>query len=398
MSRFLKTGVVVLMAATIAVLLGACSSMPSVAELEALPMPQPSHQQLERVLSGRGLVDDTDAVILPAEDVFALSEPMREFLERYVSRRAGDGTKLRQLLQAIFHKGVLGLEYDPFKTYTAGDTFLNQEGNCLSFTLMFVAMARALSIDVYINEVDVPPIWEMQDRDTFVFYKHVNAVVNLKRGESKVVDLNLEDYDVNYRQRRISDRLATAQYYNNRGVQFFYQDEFPEAFRHLRKAIELEPDVSYLWGSLGSLYRRAGLLREAEIAYLQALRLSHRDFVALSNLGRVYTQLGEPDKAGQFHRLAKSFRETNPYYRYNQAKEAFDAGDPEAALALVKDAIRRYRKEHRFHHLAAVIHYRLGNMKQARSSLKYAAKVALDESVSGRYRHKLDKLVAASGS
>ncbi|MCG8669493.1 MAG: tetratricopeptide repeat protein, partial [Pseudomonadales bacterium] len=113
------------------------------------------------------------------------------------------------------------------------------------------------------------------------------------------------------------------------------------------------------------------------------------------NLGRVYTQTGQLEKAEQYHTLARAFRETNPYYRYNKAKRSLDDGNYEQALAHIKDAIRRYRKEHRFHHLAAVIYYRLGNVKKAQSSLKHAAKVALDDKTSGRYRHKLDRLIAA---
>ena len=163
MPRFLKTG---LLLWVLAVLAG-CSGMPSTAELRSLDMPQPTRQQLDQVLSGRALLGEAAASVeLPAEDIFGLSDEMQQFLDLYVSKRAGDDAKLRQLLRAIFHKGILGLEYDPFKTYTAGDTFYYQVGNCLSFTVMFVAMARKVGIDVYINEVDVPPIWEMQDEDT----------------------------------------------------------------------------------------------------------------------------------------------------------------------------------------------------------------------------------------
>lgn len=376
--------------------LAACSGMPSNAELRALDISPPNRQQLDDVLSGRALPGGAVQPALPEEDIFALNDDMRAFLRTHVPARATDAIKLRRLLKAIFHPQTMGLSYDPFKTYSAADTFYFQRGNCLSFTLMFVSMAREVGLDAHINEVDVPPIWDMQDEDTFVFYKHVNTLVKLKQGGQKVVDLNLEDYDINYRQRLISERLASAQFYNNRGVQLLYQHNYREAFRYLRRAIALEPRVSYLWGSLGSLYRKAGLLEQAEIAYLQALQLSHRDLVALSNLGRLYSQMGREDRAREFHRLAAGFRRTNPYYRYNKAKTALQQGDYPAALEHIRYAIRGYGREHRFYHLAAVIHHKLGNLQQVRNHLQRAARVAPEAGDSRRYRSKLDKLVAAN--
>ncbi len=74
------------------------------------------------------------------------------------------------------------------------------------------------------------------------------------------------------------------------------ENKIEDAFRYIRNAIELEPKVVYLWGSLGTIYRRAGFLHEAEL----------------------------------FSQLAAKARSRNPYYQYKQAQ--LDTGDLESAL------------------------------------------------------------------
>ena len=44
-------------------------------------------------------------------------------------------------------------------TRTASETFRARRGNCLSFSNMFVAMARDVGLDVQFQEVEIPPDW-----------------------------------------------------------------------------------------------------------------------------------------------------------------------------------------------------------------------------------------------
>ncbi|MEJ2417796.1 MAG: hypothetical protein P8Y45_12885, partial [Exilibacterium sp.] len=221
------------------------------------------------------------------------------------------------------------MTYNPFKTYSAKDTFYYREGNSLSFTItitiMIITLAREIGLKANINEVDVPSSWDMHDENTYVFYKHVNAVIEVESGLRQAVDINMEDYELSYPQLIISGRLATAQFYNNRSIEKLYENKIENAFRYIRKAIELESKVGYLWGSLGTINRRAGFLHEAEL----------------------------------FSQLAVKARSRNFYYQYKQAQ--LDAGDLESALEHIQAAIRGYGKEHRFYHYAAIIYQKMGD-------------------------------------
>ncbi len=376
-------------------LLGACSSQPLSAQYDALDIKPPSQKELRELLNGHVLLQgQTPALTDPDEDIFALNTEMQNFLSVYVSSNRNKKARLRALLSAIVRKNLLGMTYNPFKTYSAKDTFYYREGNCLSFTIMVITLAREIGLKAKFNEVDVPPTWDMRDENTYVFYKHVNAIIEVESGQRQAVDINMEDYELSYPQRIISDRLATAQFYNNRSIEQLYENNIEDAFRYIRKAIELEPKVGYLWGSLGTIYRRAGFLHEAELAYLQALRNSPDEVVSISNLERLYSQQQQKARAELFSQLAAKARSRNPYYQYKQAQRELEAGNLESALENIQAAIRGYGKEHRFYHYAAIIYQKMGDRENVRESLQAAARVAgrmAGDSVAKRYQNKLER-------
>ena len=71
---------------------------------------------------------------------------------------------------------LLDFDYEPSLTLTAADTFNHRTGNCLSFTAMFIAMAREAGLKAWFQEVKLPPEWSSVN-DTFLVSMHVNAVV-----------------------------------------------------------------------------------------------------------------------------------------------------------------------------------------------------------------------------
>lgn len=370
-------------------------------------------RDLDRILSGEVLLNSAPAHQLDsalespntsarvhhvepkAEQVLALNDDMRWFVDTYVSDSSSSERRLQSLLRAIFHGGMLGLEYDPLKTYNAADTFRYQEGNCLSFTNMFVALGREAGLKVWFNEVKVPPTWDMHSASTHVYYRHMNAVVKTHRG-THIVDLNLENYDVDYPQHRVSDEYAIAQFYNNRAMELLFEGDIVQAFHLIRAALQLEPELAFLWGNLGTIYRRGHWYDEAEIAYRQVLSLEPSNLMAMSNLGRLYRQMAASDNDGYylqqadyFDQLASRYRLKNPYYHYHLAQQALDQRAFDVALTHIEAAIDGYREDHRFYFLAAKIHGALGQARHAQAHLHKAAKWTRDETQKRRYHNKL---------
>ena len=70
------------------------------------------------------------------------------------------------LIEAMEERGMFSLEYAEV-TRTASGTFHDRQGNCLSFTMLFVALARAAgSARRRYQSVEVPPTWSYDGRSS----------------------------------------------------------------------------------------------------------------------------------------------------------------------------------------------------------------------------------------
>lgn len=375
----------------IPLLLGACAMNP-------VSLDHVSAGDSARLLDGSELPGFSGTLTLPDDPVLELTPEMKEYIHRMMDVTGRYHFAPKELAGVLLHPGSLGIEYSSEATYTARETFRKRQANCLAFTILVVAFAREMGMHARFNEVDVPPIWDLQDPSTLVLYKHVNALVRSDVGPRMVVDIDLDEYDQSFRQREIRDNMAVAQYYNNRAMEFLGKADYTNALRYLAKALTLEPGISYMWANLGSLYRRAGNLQAAERAYRVALQKNPGDLVAISNAARLYERLGRTALAHELAERAEYFRMQNPYYRYRLALDALGTGNYAKALEQVDAAIKLYSREHRFYFLQGVVYRQMGRTELAEQSVNRAIKLASDAAQGARYRHKMDMLLSAAGA
>jgi Flp pilus assembly protein TadD len=351
----------------------------------------------EEVLAGEPFLKGQPMPELPEADILAVNDGMRAFLAETVEGHHQPQMRLRALLRAIITDDTFGLNYNK-TTRTAEETFEARTGNCLSFTNMFVAMARELGLPAYFQQVEVPPLWDQQG-DTLVLNRHINVYVearefqSLTRSSAQVVDFNVADFKSIYRTELISDEMAEAHYYSNIGVEKLQQGELLESFLYLRKGLQKDLEFAPLWTNLGALYSRAGYDRHAEASYLTALRVKNNSLVAASNLVRIYERNGNVEQAALFRDRVERFRARNPYYRYYMARESMDQGDYDAAVKHLRSAIRRKPEEDSFYFLLGVVYLQLGDQEAARNYLEQARSVAADDIMKRRYGSKIRKLL-----
>lgn len=357
----------------------------------AEPTPSP-----EELLSGEllGAADDSTTPVT-AGAVLALSDEMRQFLKENVNPGATDVFKLQQLIDAIMGTATFGLEYDE-NTRSAAETFRLQLGNCLSFSAMFVALARGVGLKAEFQEVDIPPDWSMR-KDVFVLNRHVNVNVYLGAAGTHVVDFNISDFKSTYDVDTISDRRAIAYFYNNLGVEKMQDGDTVGAVTYFRGAIvETNRDFSPAWTNLGTLYRKYGHFKHAEAAYEQALKADKRDTVAMSNLVRLYEFMGDPQKAEIYQKRVEEHRMRNPYFRFSLAREAFFDRDYETAVKHLKVAIREHKNDDEFYFLLGQCYLMRGDEKEARKWTVRAEEVAATDEARKRYSTKIETLRSAS--
>jgi len=350
----------------------------------------------KELLSGEALgVTDDPTTDITAKMVLALSDEMRDFLKANVNPGATDVFKLEQLIDAIMGENTFGLQYDE-NTRTAAETFRLQLGNCLSFSTMFISLARGVGLQAEFQEVDIPPDWSMR-KDVYVLNRHVNVYVDLGAAGVHVVDFNISDFKSTYAVEVVSDTRAIAHFFNNLGVERMQDGDVDAAVAFFRRAItDGDGRFSPAWTNLGSLYRKFDHFEHAEAAYLQALKADKTDAVAMSNLVRLYELMGDAKKAEIYQKRVEEHRMNNPYFRFSLAREAFFKRDYTTAIEHLKHAIRKHKDDDEFYFLLGLCYLMEGNEKEARRWTSKAEEVAATEQDRRRYSTKIEALMSAS--
>jgi tetratricopeptide (TPR) repeat protein len=330
---------------------------------------------------------------LPSEaDIMAVPPELHaQFQANVLDKSASSATRIKLLLDYTFDKRGLGLTYDPTLTRTVAETFRDRKANCLSFTLLFVALAREAGISAHVQEVGQVLTW-YQEGDTIYDAGHVNVGLQIG-GEYRSVDLDRNILFVRKGPKAISDDRAIAHFYNNRGSELMADGHSADARRYLQGALALAPTYPSAWNNLGVLDMREGDTAAAEHDFLAALDIERTHAPTLSNIVQLYRRSGDAGKAQFYLARLERARLSDPFHQYTVANEAEKRGDYPAAVAAYRRAIRLYSDPHQFHFGLARTYFLMGETGRARRELSRA--LALDNNDDrsrARYQAKLDSL------
>jgi Flp pilus assembly protein TadD len=334
----------------------------------------------EWLLSGERLFGEpVRADELPEIDISEPSPEMRAFVAELVDGidRRNSASRFRALFGGLVRNGYFNSVYSANQTLTAAETFEIKGGNCLSYTNLFIALAREAGLDASYQLVDVPPSWDA-DAGFIIRYTHINVLVRGLRLEPGAhplvtVDFNEVHPDAEYRRWTVSDDYASSLFHANLSVSLLRQGQVRDGFLHLRRAIDIEPANLDLWINLGAFYATQGDYAGSIEAYRIALQLAPNSRAALSGLARSYANHGNEAMAAVYRQRVRNYRETNPYYHYAMAQAAFERNDYEASLAHINNAIGLKRRAPRFYLLRALVEDKLGRPDAAEASLRRAA-------------------------
>jgi tetratricopeptide (TPR) repeat protein len=315
------------------------------------------------------------------EEVFALDDEMYAFVEPLTAMR-DPNHKMVELIRAMEGRGMFSLEYAEV-TRTARSTFHDRQGNCLSFTMLFVTLARAAGLRASYQSVDVPPSWSYDGQ--VVVANHVNTLVRTGREET-IVDFNIRPYERSQSRRRVADSYALGLFYTNLGAEAILAGDYDAALLYLREAAGAHADVAGLWVNLGVLYSRHALYEHAEAAYLRALAVDPDEPSALVNLALVYEMLEEPALAADYRERVQRYRERNPYYHFASATEAYAQQQYSTALASLRKALRLKPDEHAFYQLRGHVQEALGKPRHATQSFERAREYEAAEALRAESR------------
>ena len=264
----------------------------------------------------------------------AITPEIKAAADEFAGGVGGTIDELRRIQSALFDAKRFTFDYEATLTETAAEALAARRGNCVSFTNLFIAMARARGLVVKAGYI-TPRVTGVRRGDLVYVTTHVVAVFAL-HDRSVVFDFYRTREEATARIRLLDDFELAALFLNNRAVDALSAGDYALAESRLNDVLKLAPSFAAAHGNLGVLKRRRGDTAGAFDAYRQALALDPRDPSVLGNLAALYRSLGRDREAKAALALADLSRAT-PY-------TVLARGDLEAADGRVDAAMRYYRR------------------------------------------------------
>jgi Tfp pilus assembly protein PilF len=344
-----------------------------------------------------------------ARDLFTLSPGMLSYLNSQAfTRQLRQSGPRRGLVEALYSKTDLKLEYESSKTRTAAETYADRSGNCLSLVIMTAAFAKELRMPVRFRSVDVGNDWSRKAGLT-LGSAHVNIAVgepvdSVFRGngmnEFLVVDFIPQDEAERLRARELDEDDIVALYMNNRAAEMLVQDRIDDAYWWARAAVDKRPGLIAALNTLAVVYNRHGELALAEQTYRAALLREPENVMVMRNLQPVLSTLGKHSEASALAQRIASIEPFPPYHHFDQGMLALRAGDFDKARRLFERELKRAPYNDEFLFWLGVTHLRLGDVKHAREQIAKAVDNSTRQEMRQLYSAKLALLrkVSATGT
>lgn len=333
---------------------------------------------------------DADVPPTPAE-IMAIPDPLRmQFRQWNDETIRPPEQRLERLVAFLFdEQDGLGLQYHYEANHTVAEVYATRQVNCLSFTLITVALARDAGLDAYAQEIEDVLTW-FQEGSTVYRNNHVNAGFLIHRQRFSA-DVAWDEVITRQEPRRVDDAHLFALFYNNRAVSRLAQGKRTVAQAYADRAIEYSGDYAPFWNNLGVMAYRDGNRALAESNYRHALALNDKHSPALFNLITLYKRTGRAEEARPLEKKLARIRDRDPFDQFLLALESERTGDYGTAIKRYQHAIRLHPDEPRFFEGLARAYFLQGDARRAGRALERARAMS-QGAEQARYQAKLERL------
>ncbi|MCA1856896.1 tetratricopeptide repeat protein [Massilia oculi] len=336
-----------------------------------------------------------------ADDLFTLSPAMRAYLDSAAfTRQLRQQGQRHGLVNALYSKTDLKLEYESSRTRTAAETFADRSGNCLSLVIMTAAFAKELGMPVRFRSVDVDSTWS-RTAGLYMASAHVNISLGSRResglrstdqDDMLLVDFIPQDEAARIRARELDEQDIVALYLNNRAAEMLVQERLDDAYWWARAAVAQRPGMVPALNTLAVIYQRHGDLALAEQTFRAALEREPENMTVMRNLQPVLATLGKQQEAQALAQRIASIEPFPPYYHFDKGMVALREGDYGKARELLEREVRRAPYNDEFRFWLGVAHLRLGDLKHAREQIAKAVDTSTRQETRQVYSAKLAHL------
>ncbi|MFG6416950.1 tetratricopeptide repeat protein [Roseateles sp. DC23W] len=322
------------------------------------------------------------SVPIDAQEALKLSPAMQRFAETEMASEIRLKGVRDGLIDALYTKGRLQLDYDSEITRTAAEAFDARRGNCLSLVLMTAAFARQLNLPVRFNSVYLEEAWTRANGIYFVA-GHVNISLarplpNTSRmtvfgdPELLTIDFLPPEQVKRHRSRVVDESTILAMFMNNRAAEALTLGQIDDAYWWSRAALQTDSRWLASYNTLAVLYRRKGLFDAAEKTLRLVLEREPANVQAMSNLVLVLTDVGRSAEADSYSRQLAQLQPVAPYKFFDDGVAAMKAGEFAEARQLFRKEVARAAYVPEFHFWLALANYGLGDVASARGEIAKA--------------------------
>ena len=341
------------------------------------------------------------ATPVSADELFRLDPSMQAYLRSayFTSALRKHGAE-RGLVEALYQKGELQLEYDADATRNAADTFAEKKGNCLALVIMTAAFAKELKLNFDFQNVLVDEQWS-RSSNMYLASTHVNLRFTVRGEHLRSYDTSRHTLTVDFmppkdaaslRTRVIDEARIVAMYLNNRAVEEMSAHRTDAAYWWARAAIVKDPSYITAYNTLGVVYQRHGDFSLAERVYWRALEREREDTIVMHNLVPVLARLGKTEESVALAARLKTLQPSPPFYYFDKGMKAIETGRYADAKGFFEREVARSPFYHEFHFWLAIAHWRLGESRAARERLSMAVDTSTSANATKIYLGKLDYL------
>jgi Flp pilus assembly protein TadD len=333
------------------------------------------------------------------DHIFALNEEMKRYVDVDIAPQLRSLGLQKGLLDALYSKQQLKLEYDAERTRTATEAFDARAGNCLSLVIMTAAFAKHLGMQVTYHSVYTDETWT-RSNGTYFASGHVNLTLGRRWLDASsrdtapawTIDFLPPQDRRGQRSREIDEPTVVAMYLNNRAAESLATGDLDAAYARARAAVVHAPGFLSAYNTLGVLYLRRAAPAAAQQVLAHVLQHDPSSTVAMANMVRTLAALGRADESAALaQRLARIDPEP-PYHFFDLGQAALRQGDAATARRWFAKEVARAPYQHEFHFWLAVAEYQLGDVAGARTQLSLALSTSTTRHNQQLYAAKLDQL------
>ena len=345
---------------------------------------------------------DAARVSITERSLFEVDPALSTELRSGAVSRANERVRREHLLKLVFGADLKAFEYAGGHSTPAAETWRNRRGDCLSLSIMTLALARELGLEVHVQEVRVPVSFDRRGGVDFL-NKHVNVVMRnetplqafSRRMPAGDIVIDFEP-QVGSRQRgtSLSDQALLARFLSNRGAEHLAEGHDQAAYAHFKAAILADPGYAAVYSNLAQLYLRHGISEAAEASLRRALVLDADSDLALTSLHQLLMSQGRTAEAQMYEQRLLAQRERDPYYWLGLGIDHLQRGRDAQAVGALERAQALSNGFEEVHRFLSIAYWRTGQRHKARDQLALLATLEGSSANVAKLSRKFDSALA----